>query len=1777
MQQIDDPPSLPVGTEVSAKYKGAFCEAKVKKVVRNIKVKVAYKHGLGSGIVPDDAIKSGTLRVGATVEVKHPDKKELVEATVTKIQDTSQYTVVFDDGDITTLRRTALCLKSGRHFNESETLDQLPLTHPEHFGNPVVGGRRGRRRGALPDDSSSSEDDSEGKEVVNEVEEHIGKVVLIESTDTKKKDKEKWFPGLVVSPMAQQTARIRVKDEYLVRSFKDGRYYTVPKKETNEFLKESSTKQDSQAVQAAVKFLEDKVLPPHWDKDALFGLINNSSDDEGGEDADSDSSDDEPTEKKDHFVAQLYKYMDDRGTPLNTIPSIQNRDVDLYRLFRTVHKLGGYNRVTGQNQWKSITIRLGFNPVTISVTNLLKQAYKKFLQPYEEFHRKLGVSMIMMGGRSSERRTKGRSLVRANSVASPKPASTPTPSTGVASPQPNSLTDENENGDSQPPEPVPSTSAVVNAKAKRKSSVGSVTGASSGKVKTLVEKFEAKEDKIEKEKIEAEKKKEKEKIEKEKEKEREKVEKEREKVEKEKEKLEKIEKEKIEKEKEKEKEKEEKIDLEPAKKLPRKSTINSDDKKSTRKKKDNEPIPVTSTTVIDNDFPVEVGDKLKVYYHEKKVTYEAKVIEISVVQPGTPLYLVHYTGWNNRYDEWVQRERIAENLSNNNKNKKKMQEKKESRSSTDTPTKDRSAKSTPNTAPKRSNRGRSDSNPPRSLTPSSVTPLTTRTKSPAIIPIQKRSQRSHTNSTSRRTSNPLSDMSLPTDDSSSDSDEPISKKKPPKSEKKLRNKASADNPDTDSEVEEEEEEEMETEITNSNPTSNGSSKSGYDLNQIRSELKGFEEMKPSTPDSGSQEGSSEKTNTVYDFRVGDTEDPTASKSPLSLTKDEMTKSSTDMSSETESFGDVDDDSQSSDKTTALENMTEKLQQKMAVKKDEKDSSSIEKIIKESLEEKRQENLKIRSSLMKLEQVEVKIEEKKPTKFTLPEIKPSLQEQISIVMGTSNAKPSTLLSALKTPEKPSPSTSTTSISKGLDDNDIYEFKEEIKEPFDFELTRKSSPFGGDSEKLKRKILSPSPSPLISVKKEEDITPPPSVMKRKKHSPLKDLDMIPKIPKPVSKPPASSIKSNLNMNALHDELASAVQALSAAIQPELDLPDMKIEDETLPILQEEPLKVEPNVVALKIETEMDIKIRKLSELASEFRKHKMSKNKDANKEASIVEKLLEKVKNFKKGPSNKETVDIKEETVEEKDVKEEEPPVDEFWVEIKDPQLLTQEEIEQLDVLIKKQKSENRKKATIIAGYGDFLLEMPNKNNFTIIEKMENFLHRKSPVLEVISTLYSSPTAAIILKKELIELAPPVIPPAPPLPPPSVTVPVPEENSDSDSDSESRLIIEVNEPEDDKCKTSPVLPCNPVDVAAKTAIQTIEENKDITIVRVEKKDLEQSIIQPPPPPLLGMTTITPLVYQPVSGSSSPSAGRIFGLPTSIDFSDSGVKPIVDIAQISQDLIIKEKKNIAPMNPETSLHSLPAETSIRPYLKKEIEVHSDSSSNQHSDSMKMLLCEETIPGSPSPVVGKDIAADIKPLSGAVLHPIEANIKHVPMDIESSLDIVKHEISMTAINFNSPHESQDDSCEDIKARLDMDSDISPRKRRRGYPKVMMVNEDTPAKKKKVVPSGIRRTGSDSDADNSDNVPSRVMVGNMRPQNRPSQYNFLVNLDQSAHPNQRIDLLRKKIQELRKTYNMVKNELASIDRRRKKLRRREREKKQQQMQQQQTQQTPQQQPPQKV
>ena len=76
------------------------------------------------------------------------------------------------------------------------------------------------------------------------------------------------------------------------------------------------------------------------------------------------------------FVAQLYKFMDDRATPINKGPVIGTRDLNLYRLFRVVHKLGGYNRVTNQMKWRLVYSKMGL-PNIANAANQMKAAYKK--------------------------------------------------------------------------------------------------------------------------------------------------------------------------------------------------------------------------------------------------------------------------------------------------------------------------------------------------------------------------------------------------------------------------------------------------------------------------------------------------------------------------------------------------------------------------------------------------------------------------------------------------------------------------------------------------------------------------------------------------------------------------------------------------------------------------------------------------------------------------------------------------------------------------------------------------------------------------------------------------------------------------------------------------------------------------------------------------------------------------------------------------------------------------------------------------------------------------------------------------------------------------------------------------------------------------------------------------------------------------------------------------------------------------------------------------------
>ncbi|XP_066525133.1 AT-rich interactive domain-containing protein 4A [Hoplias malabaricus] len=395
MKVAEEPAYLTVGTDVSAKYRGAFCEAKIKTVKRMVKVKVVLKADSSSQVVQDDQVK-GPLRVGSTVEVKSSEGV-FSEAVISKLTDASWYTVVFDDGDEKTLRRTSLCLKGERHFAESETLDQLPLTNPEHFGTPVIGKKtnRGRRSSqAVADEekeSSSSEEEEDDRRRLND--DLLGKVAFVQIGP----ERTTWYHALVVSPSCNDDLTVK-KDQCLVRSFADSKFYIVSRNEVFEMCEETISKSEysnKKGFQEALHFLQMKQVPDSWKMDMSEILESSSSDDGEGKESEEEEKEPEPEEpddepdpeERDHFLQQLYKFMEDRGTPINKPPVLGYKDLNLFKLFRLVYQHGGCDSIESGSIWKQIYMDLGIPVLNSAASYNVKTAYRKYLYGFEEYCR----------------------------------------------------------------------------------------------------------------------------------------------------------------------------------------------------------------------------------------------------------------------------------------------------------------------------------------------------------------------------------------------------------------------------------------------------------------------------------------------------------------------------------------------------------------------------------------------------------------------------------------------------------------------------------------------------------------------------------------------------------------------------------------------------------------------------------------------------------------------------------------------------------------------------------------------------------------------------------------------------------------------------------------------------------------------------------------------------------------------------------------------------------------------------------------------------------------------------------------------------------------------------------------------------------------------------------------------------------------------------------------------------------------------------------------------
>ncbi|XP_004432442.1 PREDICTED: AT-rich interactive domain-containing protein 4B isoform X2 [Ceratotherium simum simum] len=406
MKALDEPPYLTVGTDVSAKYRGAFCEAKIKTAKRLVKVKVTFRHDSSTVEVQDDHIK-GPLKVGAIVEVKNLDGA-YQEAVINKLTDASWYTVVFDDGDEKTLRRSSLCLKGERHFAESETLDQLPLTNPEHFGTPVIGKKtnRGRRSNHIPEEESSSSSSDEDEDDRKQIDELLGKVVCVDYVSLDKK-KALWFPALVVCPDCSDEIAVK-KDNVLVRSFKDGKFTSVPRKDVHEITSDTAPKPDAmlkQAFDQALEFHKSRTIPANWKTELKEDSSSSEAEEEEEEEDDEKEKEDNSSEEeeeiepfpeeRENFLQQLYKFMEDRGTPINKRPVLGYRNLNLFKLFRLVHKLGGFDNIESGAVWKQVYQDLGIPVLNSAAGYNVKCAYKKYLYGFEEYCRSANIEFQM--------------------------------------------------------------------------------------------------------------------------------------------------------------------------------------------------------------------------------------------------------------------------------------------------------------------------------------------------------------------------------------------------------------------------------------------------------------------------------------------------------------------------------------------------------------------------------------------------------------------------------------------------------------------------------------------------------------------------------------------------------------------------------------------------------------------------------------------------------------------------------------------------------------------------------------------------------------------------------------------------------------------------------------------------------------------------------------------------------------------------------------------------------------------------------------------------------------------------------------------------------------------------------------------------------------------------------------------------------------------------------------------------------------------------------------
>ncbi|KAK6092942.1 hypothetical protein MT418_006932 [Batrachochytrium dendrobatidis] len=87
-----------------------------------------------------------------------------------------------------------------------------------------------------------------------------------------------------------------------------------------------------------------------------------------------------------NYLDQLQKFHQQQGTPFTHIPTLNKKPIDLHQLKLEVQKRGGYEQVSASKKWIEVGTEMGMDRTTCtSLSHSIRQAYLKFILPYEKF------------------------------------------------------------------------------------------------------------------------------------------------------------------------------------------------------------------------------------------------------------------------------------------------------------------------------------------------------------------------------------------------------------------------------------------------------------------------------------------------------------------------------------------------------------------------------------------------------------------------------------------------------------------------------------------------------------------------------------------------------------------------------------------------------------------------------------------------------------------------------------------------------------------------------------------------------------------------------------------------------------------------------------------------------------------------------------------------------------------------------------------------------------------------------------------------------------------------------------------------------------------------------------------------------------------------------------------------------------------------------------------------------------------------------------------------